>query len=325
MIRTSTYVQRSAARGRSLAERPGRGGKRSQPMRAVNSHRITSEQLDVNVSAAGAEMSSIRHRDFGEMLWQAEPIWPSHAPNLFPIVGQLVGDKLHFEGRSYTLGRHGFARRRRFEWLEREAAGCRLLLRDDDRTREVYPFAFELEIGYAVTGAQLTIEYLIRNTGERSLPASVGGHPAFRWPLTPGGAKTAHTLEFEQPEPAPIRRLQDGLLKLEGFPTPIDGRTLHLDEALFAADAIVMDRLASGSVRYSAPGSPAIIVGWHGFKELGIWSKAGADFVCIEPWHGYASPLDFDGPFETKPGLVHLAAGAAQKFTVSIVIEAAPG
>jgi hypothetical protein len=46
----------------------------------------------------------------------------------------------------------------------------------------------------------------------------------------------------------------------------------------------------------------------YGFKELGIWSKPeGAPFLCVEPWHGFASPSDFDGEFSDKPGLMHIA------------------
>jgi galactose mutarotase-like enzyme len=53
---------------------------------------------------------------------------------------------------------------------------------------------------------------------------------------------------------------------------------------------------------------PSIEMFWDGFRELGIWSKpAGAAFLCIEPWHGFASPSDFDGDFKDKPGLMHIA------------------
>ena len=47
---------------------------------------------------------------------------------------------------------------------------------------------------------------------------------------------------------------------------------------------------------------------WEGFSELGIWSKpGGARFLCIEPWHGFASPTGFDGEFADKPGVMHIA------------------
>jgi hypothetical protein len=59
----------------------------------------------------------------------------------------------------------------------------------------------------------------------------------------------------------------------------------------------------------------------RGFRELGVWSKpAGAPFLCIEPWRGYASPKDFDGEFSDKPGLMHIAAGADEELSYRIEI-----
>jgi galactose mutarotase-like enzyme len=277
--------------------------------------------LTARVESEGAQLCSLAHAQFGEMLWQAGPAWPQHAPNLFPIVGQLAGDTLRSNGATYTLTRHGFARRRRFAWLERSAAACRLELRDDEDTRASYPFAFRLEIGFALDANVLTATYTIENPGAVVLPASVGAHPAFRWPLADGIPKPAHRLEFGAAEPAPIRRLQDGLLELEAFPSPIKGRTLALDDALFAADAIVMDQLASRSLRYSAPAAPAIEVRWERFRELGLWSKPGSEFLCIEPWYGYASPVDFDGPFAKKPGLLLIPPGGSEVLALHIAVH----
>jgi galactose mutarotase-like enzyme len=288
--------------------------------RTADAYRFANAELTVVVQAGGAEMSSLVQAEHGEMLWKALPAWPQHAPNLFPIVGQLVGDALHVDGASYHLTRHGFARRRRFAWTAQTAAGCTLELRDDAQTRALFPFAFRLEIAYALTGSTLRIVYTIHNPGDRILPASIGAHPAFRWPLAAGIAKDQHRLTFSDPEPAPIRRLQDGLLKPDAIATPIRDTVLELDETLFLDDAIIMDQPASRSVRYTAPGAPSIEVAWVGFRELGLWSKPGADFLCIEPWYGYASPIDFDGPFATKPGLLHIEPGgtAACEFSISI-------
>ena len=51
------------------------------------------------------------------------------------------------------------------------------------------------------------------NPGREVLPASLGAHPGFVWPLADGLDKAAHVLEFGEPEPAPVRRLIDGLLR----------------------------------------------------------------------------------------------------------------
>jgi len=266
-----------------------------------DTHVIQSGYLSAAIKAEGAELCSLCDATGEEMLWQALPVWPRHAPVLFPIVGRLKDDALRHNGRSYRLTQHGFARDHRFAWLNRTVSSCRLVLHDDTATRAVYPFAFRLEVAFALEDDALVNTFI--NTGRETLPASVGAHPGFRWPLQDGIDKAAHVLEFDQPEPAPIRRLAGGLL---GPPqaTPISGSMLALDPALFEADAIILDQVASSSVRFTAPGAEAIEVSWEGFRELGIWMRPGGDFLCIEPWYGTHSPADFDGEFRDKPGLM---------------------
>jgi hypothetical protein len=95
-------------------------------------------------------------------------------------------------------------------------------------------------------------------------------------------------------------------------PTPIQGRTLALREELFAADALILDPVASRSVRFTAAGGPTIKVAWDGFVELGVWMRPGVDLLCIEPWYGMASPVGFDGEFLDKPGIFRLAPGQSR-------------
>lgn len=286
----------------------------------MDRHEIAADGVSASVKADGAELCSLRDAAGREFLWQALPAWPRHAPVLFPIVGRLVGDRLNHDGQSYKLTQHGFARDRRFAWEERTPSSCRLSLRDDAETRARYPFAFRFEVAYAVADGTLSATFSIANTGDATLPASMGAHPAFRWPLADGVAKSAHTLTFSNPEPAPVRRLSGGLLLPDPQPTPIQGDTLALDESLFAADALILDQLASRSVRFSAPGAPSVTVSWDGFAQLGVWMKLGADFLCIEPWQGYASPVDFDGEFADKPGLLLIPPGGQRTATLRVAL-----
>jgi galactose mutarotase-like enzyme len=163
------------------------------------------------------------------------------------------------------------------------------------------------------------VTFEITNTGGEPLPASIGAHPAFNWPLLPELAKTDYRLTFADDERAPIRRLKDGLVLVSPQPTPIEGTVLDLSERLFDDDAVILDQPASNSVRYAAGRGPAIEMSWQGFPELGIWSKpGGAPFLCIEPWHGIASPADFDGDFVDKPGLMLIAPAAKRVLSYHI-------
>jgi galactose mutarotase-like enzyme len=277
---------------------------------STDRHTLRGSAIEATIKADGAELCSLRNAEGTELLWQAGPAWPRHSPILFPIVGRLKNDQLRHRGKTYPMTQHGFARDHRFEWVEQGTTSCKLVLTDNEATRTRYPFAFRLEVTYTVDHADLTVAFAISNTGGENLPASIGAHPAFNWPLLPGLAKEAYALHFSNDEPAPIRRLEGGLMRAKPEPSPIRGNTLALSERLFDNDAVILDRLASSSVRYAADRGPSVEIFWEGLPQLGVWSKpGGAAFVCIEPWHGFASPVEFDGEFSDKPGVMQIAPG----------------
>jgi galactose mutarotase-like enzyme len=286
----------------------------------VDQHKLDNGRLSAVIKSDGAELCSLRGAGGTELLWQADPVWPRHAPVLFPIVGRLKDDRLLHGGTSYPMTQHGFARDRRFTWEEHGPLDCRLSLTDDPESWTRYPFAFRLDIAYALEDDSLVVRYLLSNPGDVELPASLGAHPAFRWPLADGIPKDAHELEFEADEPAPVNRLDNGLLGDDDFPTPVEGRRLRLNDALFAEDALILKHPVSRSVRYTAPGAPVIEVSWTEFKQLGLWSKAGGNFLCIEPWQGFTSPASFDADFSQKPGLMRIPPGEARELSFRITI-----
>lgn len=286
-----------------------------------DTHTIRSSTLTATIKAQGAELCSLKDGDGTEFIWQAGPEWPRHAPLLFPIVGRLANDELRHRGKAYRMTQHGFARDSRFAWGAREESRCTLVLEDSETTRALYPFAFRLTAGYALDESGLDLTLTIANTGKETLPASLGGHPAFNWPLQPDEVKESYALTFANTESSPVRRLDGGLLRAATEPSPVEGTVLPLSESLFADDAIIFDRIDSKSVRYAARQGtgPRLKMSWRGFRELGVWSKpSGAPFLCIEPWRGYASPAGFDGEFSDKPGLMHIAPGAEEQLSYRI-------
>ena len=273
----------------------------------MSHHTISAAGITATIKSDGAELCSLKNAAGVELLWQAGPAWPRHAPILFPIVGRLKNDELHHDGNTYPMTQHGFARDLPFDWIEQGPQSCTLQLEDSTVTRSRYPFAFRLVVTYAVKANRLEVTFALTNSGDVVLPASIGAHPAFNWPLAAGRPKESYTVAFSSQETAPIRRLKDGLLRAAPEPTPITGNTLALSERLFDDDAVILERPASNAVRYATATGPSIEVSWQGFRELGLWSKlGGAAFLCIEPWRGFASPAEFDGEFADKPGLMHL-------------------
>lgn len=285
-------------------------------------HSLSNGTLSATVSATGAELISLRGAEGREYLWQAGPAWPRHSPVLFPIVGRLAGDSYTHEGQSYRLTQHGFARDRRFAWETRESGACSLVLTDDAESRALYPYAFRLTLSYALEGATLTLRYTLRNTGDVPMPAALGAHPAFAWPILPGVPKEEHELRFARDEPAPIHGVAAGLLTQATHPSPVQDRVLRLHPDLFAEDALVFTSLESRSVRFSGRGTPVLEVAWEGFEQLGVWTKPGGsgDFLCIEPWHGYASPEGFTGDLTEKPGMMILPPGTERALQWSVTL-----
>ena len=290
----------------------------------MDEHTIGIDGLSATIKADGAELCSLIGPDEAEYLWQAGPAWPRHAPILFPIVGRLKGDVLRHNGREYRLTQHGFARDRTFQWMERTRTHALLELIDNGPIREMYPFPFRLEISYETEGNSLTQIFSVTNTGYAPMPVSFGAHPAFVWPLRPGLAKEDHTLTFSADEtcaaaPA-VRRADAG------------GAREKPDRGARAASerGPVRERRADfRSIRRAIrsvtrrPGGPAITVAWQGMPQLGIWTKP-ADFLCIEPWHGFASPENFDGEFSEKPGVALIDPGQTVSGSIVITISSNP-
>jgi galactose mutarotase-like enzyme len=284
--------------------------------------RIVSDRLTAEISEQGAELQRLCDIAGRDYLWDGDPAWWSgRAPILFPIVGTLNGDRFRWRGRTYALGRHGFARRSAFEVVEHDRDGVLLRLDANDATRAVWPFEFSLEMIYTLRDASLTMTGRVTNRGGEPMPVGFGFHPALRWPLPGAAGKEGHAIRFDRPEPAPVRRLDaDGLLDPVPRPTPVEGDTLRLDDGLFADDALIFDDPASRALVYEAPGAARVAVDFHDMPQLGLWTKPGAGYLCIEPWHGFSDPAGFDGTLDEKPGMATIAPRDRRSFSMTITI-----
>lgn len=283
---------------------------------------VASSELAAEIDPLGAQLCSLRDRDGRDLQWGGEPeVWAGRAPLLFPIVGELAGGRYRLGTDTYPLPRHGFARRRVFELLGAGANAVQLRLSADEATLAVYPFQFDLDVAFTVVDATLTTTVTVRNRGGSDLPASFGFHPAFRWPLPYGADRAAHFIEFARDEPAPVRRLDaHGLLRAETLPTPVVERRLPLRDELFAHDVLIFEALNSNSLTYGAERSPRLRVTFPDTPFLGLWTKPGAGFICIEPWHGIADPIGYAGDFRSKPGIFMLAPGTAKTLVMTATL-----
>lgn len=275
--------------------------------------RLSSDALSADIDPKGAQLSALRDRDARDLLWNGDPaVWAGRAPILFPIVGVLVGGNYRLGSKAYSLPRHGFARNRMFSVESANPSAAVFRLSDDEETLRVYPFHFNLDIRFQLSGSTLSVTATIRNRGDETMPASIGFHPAFRWPLPYGQERAAHFIEFATEEPDPVRRLDAaGLLTPDRHATPIVQRRLMLQDSLFADDALILDRVRSRSVVYGSAAGPRLQVSFADAPYLGIWSKPGAHFICIEPWHGISDAAGFSEDFHDKLGMNLITAGSS--------------
>jgi galactose mutarotase-like enzyme len=280
---------------------------------------IRSDNLAAEIDPQGAQLSTLKEGTL-DLLWDGNPaLWTGRAPILFPIVGALAGGSYRLGTETYRLSRHGFARGKAFSIVNTTPSSAFFRLSADDATLQVYPFRFELDVQFAIDGATLSVTTTVRNKGNEDMPASVGYHPGFRWPLPYGQPRASHFIEFEADEPESVRRIgTDGLLTPTPQPTPVAGRRLVLVDSLFEDDVLIFDRLNSRSVTYGSEGGPRIRVRFPDAPYLGVWTKPGAPFICIEPWHGITDPQGFTGDFKDKPGVFVLAAGESLSTTMGI-------
>ena len=122
-----------------------------------------------------------------EYLWQADPkFWGRTSPVLFPIVGNYAQKQSVYEGKTYTLSQHGFARDMEFDLESQTEEEIWFVLKDTESTLEKYPFHFILKVGYRLSGRQVEVMWKVENPNDKKMYFSIGGHPAFNCPLKEG-------------------------------------------------------------------------------------------------------------------------------------------
>ena len=274
---------------------------------------ISNDVLTVDISTFGAEMHSVREADGTERLWQGDPkYWANRAPIMFPVCGGLREDAYYLDGTRYEMPKHGYART--VEWaLERAEKDCAVFLLTEQRPG--FPFRYEFRAAYRLDGASLAITYSVKNLDDRTFWFSVGSHEAW---ATPGGLE-AYTVEFAQPETLAVSELVGNLIKREPVIMAEDAKELALKTEYFSVDALVFPSLKSRSVTLkSSVSAKRIRVDYEGMDVLMLWTKPGADYICIEPWCNAPDYVDADMQIAHKPGMIRLQPGEAAKRTHTV-------
>lgn len=221
-------------------------------------------------------------------------------PVLFPSPGPLPEDRFTWHGTSGSMKQHGVARQRAFTVVSKAGNEAVLELTSDDATRAEYPWDFTLRIRYALEGTRLTIESTITNGTDRPMPFAYGFHPYF---AVRDADKAKTYLETS------ATRAFDNVKKSTGV------RSGPVDLTRKEVDLHLVDHEEDHMVLLRADKARIVVTADRAFGRWVVWTLAGKDFVCVEPWTAAGGALAKD-----DPALLVLDPHAARTLSVSIAL-----
>lgn len=285
-----------------IERRPGDGG-----METVVLSTKSGELVEV-VPERGAIVT--RYRSKGEEVLFLDPATLADrsknvrggVPVLFPIAGKLPDGRYTWEGKTYALPQHGFARNKPWRVLAADESGggpsLRLGLSSDEATRAVYPFDFEATLSVRLDDADLAISLEVANRGIAAMPVHSGFHPYFS---VPDSAKKDARV------PTKATR---GFDNRTGQAVTVGALDFTIDEL----DLRLEDHGRRDARLERGPGRRELQISW---SETGnrvvLWTVRGKDYICVEPWTGPGGALATN-----DPTLIRLAPGETTRLSMRI-------
>ncbi len=226
-------------------------------------------------------------------------------PLLFPSPGRLTGDRWAQAGRSGAMKQHGFARNEAWQatpHADRDAARATLTLASNDATLAQYPWPFRLELTATLRAATLRLDLVVANTGDARMPFGFGIHPYF---LVTDKARariaTGATQAFDN--------VTKQVVPFAGFS---GAHALTAPEV----DLHLLDHGGSESALDGADAGRIELRASSEHRRWVVWTVAGKDFVCVEPWTAPGDALN------TGDSLLWLEPGATRSLWVELTCVA---
>lgn len=279
--------------------------------------RLQHNNLSLDINPFGAELLAIRTTNGNNVLWSKQTAhWNRVTPNLFPIVGKLKNDRYELSGKLFHMNQHGFARDREFHVVKQTEQEVLLELCSDAETLSLYPYAFTFRVRFTCLDNGVRIAYETTNNDTETMFYSVGGHPAFHLEEL----LDTYYLEFDREVSLLRRELQNGhftgVFQDYGL-----SKRLALSDSLFEADAFVLKNPEFQEVQLKhRSGNTLITMTCENWTDIGFWTKAGAPFICIEPWWGCADSQTASGELAEKEGIRHLAPNETECLSYTLLI-----
>lgn len=283
---------------------------------------IKNKYITAQINSFGSELwSLVDNRDGIEHLWQGnKEIWPRRAPNIFPVTSQLKSETALINGKKYHITLHGFLRDYDHEVIEHTDSLIRLRFKDNEKTHEVYPFDFNVDIVYELIDNTITQSFIVNNLDEKTMPFSTGYHTGYNCPFDDKHTIDDYELEFEKTESATQDINEDGII-LDSVPMLID-KKMKLYNGMFKPN-IGLRGLKSDWIRLREKDSDrAVKVSIKGFPCVVLWSAPEKiPYVCIEPWYGnFEAAYDY-GELKNRPGIINLESKKTFSCSVTVTLE----
>ncbi len=256
--------------------------------------KLCNDVLKVKINHNGAELQSIQYKGI-EYLWQGNPdFWKRRSPILFPIVGRLLDNEYIYEGKTYNLSQHGFARDMEFTMVDSTKDSALYLLTETQESLKLYPFDFSLYVGYKLFDNSIEVTWKVVNANDKDMYFQIGAHPAFNFLNGSRIEVNKVTNKYELNHTPFVHTVTND----------VEVGEIIVDNSSFINDAIIYDNIDKVGLKDN---EKQVILRCDGFPFIGLWSTVkdgqNAPFICLEPWHGIADCVFHNKNIKEKNGI----------------------
>ena len=286
--------------------------------------KLENKFLKVEINELGAEITRVYDKENDtEIIWEANPkFWKRHSPVLFPNVGKNYKNQVLINGKKYETSQHGFARDSIFKCINQCENSVKYMITASNETKKVYPFEFELIVGYELKEKEIIVTWQVNNKDSQPIYFTIGAHPAYRF--KDGDKKEDYILMFNKKDSLEYMFLDPEYgtaIDSKKYQLSLDNGKYQLNEKIFENDALILD---GGQVEEVwlcyKDGTKRAGMKCSGFPNFGIWSVKDAPFVCLEPWMGRCDNTGFEDELSTKDNVNKVERGKSFKQSYSIIV-----
>jgi galactose mutarotase-like enzyme len=223
-------------------------------------------------------------------------------PVLFPIAGQLTDKTYEWNGTVYHMDNHGLARTRPWRVIRSAADNAQAVVKisfhSTEKTRESYPFDFEVVLAYMLADGQLTIGQTISNLSADAMPVYPGYHPYFKIMNQKLHIESKATTYLDYNDH-----------QIKPFSGEIDMHGLK--------ESVVLLNSGDPQLEFDfGPSKKVVIKQDARYKYTVLWVEGNQPFVCVEPWTALTNTFN-----ENKSEALMVKQGEPLEMAIAISLE----